>query len=114
MKYYSDEDMKKLREAFEKTVLDWPKVTTKKMFGCPCYQADKKLFAFIVTDGVVITQLSEDDFDAVSNKFDAEPFSTGKRTVSKWLKVPLLEKKDLKKIIEYVNKSYKTALKKED
>jgi hypothetical protein len=112
MKYYSEDDMRDLREALEKTVLEWPKVTTKKMFGCPCYQANKKLFAFIVTNGVVITQLSEDDFNAVSNKFTARPFSTGKRTVSKWLKIPLMNKKDLKTILDYVNISYKTALKK--
>jgi len=55
MKYYSEEDMKDLRRVFEKEVLSWPEVSTKRMFGCPCYQADKRLFAFLVTDGLVIT-----------------------------------------------------------
>ena len=43
---YSEYARAYLRRAFEGHVLEWPQVTTKKMFGCPCYQAKGKLFAF--------------------------------------------------------------------
>ena len=41
MKYYSEEENRELRLAFEDIVLDWARVTKKKMFGCPCYKADE-------------------------------------------------------------------------
>ena len=55
IKYYSEEETKELRLAIEKEVLNWAHVSTKKMFGCPCYQAKGKLFVFLVTNGIVIT-----------------------------------------------------------
>ncbi len=39
----------------------WTHVSTKKMLGCPCYQADGKLFMFLVAKGIVITQLTPVD-----------------------------------------------------
>ena len=47
MRYYDEEKMRNLRQNIEKEILSWPKVTTKKMFGCPCYKFNKKLFAFL-------------------------------------------------------------------
>ena len=34
MKYYSEEETKDLRLAFEDIVLNWARVSKKKMFGC--------------------------------------------------------------------------------
>ena len=56
MQYYNEEKMKNLRLKLEKEILSWPNVTTKKMYGCPCYKYKEKLFAFLVTDGVVLTK----------------------------------------------------------
>lgn len=61
MKYYSEEETKELRQALEEQVLNWTGVTKKKMFGCPCYKANEKLFAFLVTNGIVITKLQPSD-----------------------------------------------------
>ena len=54
MKWYSEEETKELREAFEKEILKWPQVDFKKMFGCPCYLANGKMFAGMVTKGIVL------------------------------------------------------------
>ncbi|UCG70976.1 MAG: hypothetical protein JSV09_08270 [Thermoplasmata archaeon] len=111
MKYYSEEETKDIRSAFEKEVLDWPEVSTKKMFGCPCYQADSKLFSFLVTKGVVITKLDEKERGAIDKKFPTEPFQAGKKTVQAWIRIPVENKTDLNKTMPFVKKSYKTALK---
>ena len=58
MKYYDEEKMHDIRLKIDKEVLSWSNVTTKKMFGCPCYKYKDKLFAFLVTEGVVLTKLS--------------------------------------------------------
>jgi len=106
MKYYSEEKMEPIRLAFEKRVLKWPKVSTKKMFGCPCYQVNKKLFAFLVDQGVVITQLDQLEREALSSKFGAAPFKAGKKVVQNWLRIPLKDKQDLSRILRFVKKSY--------
>lgn len=47
MKYYDEEKMKNLRLKFDEKLLIWPDVTTKKMYGFPCYKNKNKLFAFL-------------------------------------------------------------------
>ncbi len=55
MKLYAEEEARRTRLRFEEEVLDWPEVTTKKMFGCPGYQAAGTLFAILITRGLVMT-----------------------------------------------------------
>ncbi len=110
MQYYSEDEMKDIRIAFEETVLQWPKVSTKKMFGCPCYKANNKLFAFLVTGGVVFTKLSETDRESVSNQFKTTPFQAGKKSINKWPQVSIQDKAELSNIILFVEKSYNAAL----
>lgn len=112
MKYYSEEDSGDFRKALEIEVLEWPKVTTKKMFGCPCYQADTKLFTFIVTNGIVITQLTDDDREEASMKFKTSPFQAGKKTVKAWVQISINHKRELDNIIPFIKKSYHLALEK--
>ena len=110
MKYYSEEETKDLRLAFEDIILDWEKVTKKKMFGCPCYKADEKLFTFLVTKGVVITKLDEKEREAITNQFKTAPFQAGQKTVHNWIKIPIESKLDIDKIIPFVKKSYDNAV----
>jgi len=57
MKYYEEAQMKDVRSTLEEAILAWPHVSTKKMFGCPSYSVKGRLFAFLVTKGVVLTRL---------------------------------------------------------
>ena len=109
MKYYSEEETRDLRLAFEEQVLSWPRVTKKKMFGCPSYKADEKLFAFLVTNGVVITKLDKNERETISSKYPTTSFQAGKRTVQNWVKIPIENKSDIDKIIPFVKKSYNNA-----
>ena len=111
MKYYSEETSKLLRLGFEEKVLRWPQVSTKRMFGCPSYQANGKLFAFLVTNGVVITQLSQADRDKISRQRHAI-FQGGKRIVQDWLRLPIENGIDLGRVMPFVRKSYDSALRK--
>lgn len=110
MKYYSEEDTRDLRLAFEKQILCWPRVSTKKMFGCPCYKADGRLFAFLVTDGIVITKLSQPERKTLSHQYQATFFQAGKKVVQNWLRFQLKNQKELDKIMPFVKRSYKSAI----
>ena len=102
--------MQKIRAALEDKILNWDDVTTKKMFGCPCYKANNKLFGFLVTNGVVFTKLSETERSVVVEKFNAEPFNAGKRSMGRWPQVTINDTKEIDKIIPYLKKSYNNAL----
>ncbi len=80
------------------------------MFGCPCYQANGKLFVFLVTKGIVITKLDNEEKKILSQQFLTTPFKTGKKTVQDWARIPINSKKDLDQIIPFVRKSYDRAL----
>jgi len=106
MQYYNEEKMQNIRLKIEKEILSWPDVTTKKMYGCPCYKYKNKLFAFLVIDGVVLTKTNEQDKIKLSKYFQIKPFQTATRTMNNWPQIPLNEKSDFKKIIPFIKKSY--------
>ena len=106
MQYYNEEKMKNFRLKIEKEILNWPEVTTKKMYGCPCYKYKEKLFAFLVTDGVVLTKASEQDKNLLSKEFKIKSFQATKRTMKGWPQIPVDETSDLEKIVPFIKNSY--------
>ena len=106
MQYYNEEKMKIFRLRIEKEILNWPDVTTKKMYGCPCYKYKDKLFAFLVTDGVVLTKASEQDKLKLSKEFTIKPFQASTRTMKGWPQIPVDETSDLDKIIPFIKNGY--------
>jgi hypothetical protein len=109
MKYYSEGEMTHLRGIFEDLVLKWPHVQTKKMFGCPGYQVNGKLFAFLVTNGLVLTKLTPFDREKLSVQYETIPFQAGNRTVQRWIQVPLETKEDIEKTLPFIQISYTEA-----
>ncbi|KYK23906.1 hypothetical protein AYK25_00625 [Thermoplasmatales archaeon SM1-50] len=73
--------MKNFRLKIDNEILNWPDVTTKKIYGCPCYKYKDKLFAFLVTDGVVLTNVNEQDKTKLSKEFKIKPFQSATRTM---------------------------------
>ena len=110
MKYYSEEETKDYRLAFEDKILKWAKVTKTKMFGCPCYKANEKLFTFLVTKGVVITKLNEKERETVSSQYQTTPFQAGKKTVKNWIRIPIENKSDVDRVMPFVKKSYEKTI----
>jgi hypothetical protein len=106
MQYYHEEKMHNLRLRIEKEVLSWPGVTTRKMYGCPCYKNKEKLFAFLVTDGVVLTKLNEQDAIKLSKEFTVKPFQAGRRRMNKWPQISVDAASDVEKIVPFIKKSY--------
>ena len=106
MQYYNEEKMQKLRLKLEKEILNWPYVTTKKMYGCPCYKFKKKLFAFLVTDGIVLTKINEQDKIKLSKEFKIKPFQAANRIMKNWPQIPFDETSNIEKIIPFLKNSY--------
>ena len=109
MKWYIEEQTKELRKAFENEVLRWPNVDYKKMFGCPCYLANGTMFAGLVTKGIVITKLTEEEKQELNKIKQAGPFVVGERVIKSWVHMEL-EPNELPNILLYVKKSYAKAL----
>jgi len=111
MKYYNEEKMQNIRLEIEEEILGWSHVSTKKMYGCPCYKYKNKLFAFLVTDGVVLTKASEQDKMKLSKEFSIKPFQAATRTMKNWPQIPVNESSDFTKIITFIKNSYNNSKK---
>ena len=109
LKWYIEEETKELRRAFESEVLGWPQVDYKKMFGCPCYLANGKMFAGLVTKGIVITKLDEPEKEELNKVRKIKPFEAGDRVIKSWVHMDL-EPEDLKQVMPFVKKSYERAI----
>ena len=111
LKWYNEELTSELREALEKEIIGWYKVTFKKMFWCPCYLANGKMFAGLITKAVVITKLTEFEIIEIKKLHETKPFNVGGKTLKKWVCLPL-DPIDLKSILPLIVKSYERALNK--
>ena len=108
MKWYIEEETRELREAFEQEILKWPQVDYKKMFGCPCYLANGKMFAGLVTKGLVITKLKSAEKEELQKLREIKPFVAGSKIIRSWVQINL-DPQELKEIMPYVKKSYERA-----
>jgi hypothetical protein len=110
MKHYHEEQAKEMKRLLEQEILHWPQVSSKKMFGCPGYQAGDKLFAFLVTDGVVLTQLDEAERESLFRQYPSTFFQAGEKIIRSWARVFIDEERELKQLLPYLRRSYETAL----
>lgn len=109
-RYYDEAAMGRVRTDLERRVKDWPGVRAGQMFGCPCFDANGKLFAFVATGGVVLTQLDEGERDRLANEFGAGPFAPDPgRAATKWSHVPAEKPEDLEPLLPWIRKSYEVA-----
>lgn len=109
MKYYDEIRMRDVRETLETEILKWPDVARKEMMGCLCYFRGKKFFAFLVTNGIVLTKLADGDRSMLAKQVDSKPFDMAGRTASNWIQVTVRKPPDLQPVLPYVKKSYDAA-----
>ena len=107
MKYYIEEETVDLKAAQDKEILSWDGVEERKMMGCPSYLVGRKMFALVVTGGIVITKLDDLQKEALSNVHQWEPFNAH-RTIKKWAHLKL-ESSLVENILPFVKMSYVTA-----
>src|SRR5438105_13720225 len=105
MKYFDEEKMADIREAFDSEVLKWKDVVSRPMMGCLCYLRKRKFVFFLVTDGIVIMKLSDKDQTVLKDKFGGKTLEMAGQTSRLWVN-PLKSTKDLKLVMSFVRKSY--------
>jgi hypothetical protein len=98
--------MAEIRKMFDVEVLTWRGVTSKPMMGCLCYFYNRKFIGFLVTDGVVLMKLSENDQKQIKEKFGRKPFEMAGQTGRLWV-TPLNGPKDVRSVMPFVRKRYK-------
>ena len=108
MKYFDKEKMGQIRDELEKEILKWPGVSSREMMGCLCYLHGKKMIGFLVTDGIVISKLSEQDQTDLSKLSKKVSFKMGGKTI--WKPVWELKTRDnLLTILPFLKKSYQAT-----
>jgi hypothetical protein len=78
------------------------------MMGCLCYLHGKNMLAFLVTDGIVISKLSEQEEKDLSKLGKKVSFKMGGKTIRKpvW---QLKTRDNLRTILPFLKKSYQTT-----
>jgi TfoX/Sxy family transcriptional regulator of competence genes len=84
-------------------------VEERKMMGCLSYLVGRKMFALVVTKGIVITKLDDESKKALLGVHPWKPFDAH-RTIKKWAHLEL-EPEDVPSIISFIRKSYEAAKK---
>ena len=108
MKYFDTEKMSQIRNELEKEILEWPGVSSREMMGCLCYLHGKNMLAFLVTDGIVISRLSEQEEKDLSKLSRKTAFKMGGKSMRK----PVWELKtrdNLRTILPFLKKSYEAT-----
>src|SRR5207237_8067369 len=83
MKYFDPEKMGQIRDELEEEILQWPGVSSREMMGCLCYLHGKSMIAFLVTDGIVISKLTEQEQKDLSKVSRQMSFKMGGKTMRK-------------------------------
>jgi hypothetical protein len=109
MDQYSDESMHTIRVALERELFRWPDVTTRPIFGLPGYVVNGKVFALLVTGGIILTKLPESDRERVSKRFPTVPVTGHGGVIKAWVQMVIPETGDLSTILPFVKKSYDEA-----
>jgi len=99
-----------LLKLLEDELLNWPKVTSRLMFGYPSYQVEGRLFAFLADRGIVLTQLLKSDREKLGEQQAVSEFQAGERTIEHWVQVSLDNKRELNLVMPFLRKSYDIAL----
>lgn len=96
--------------ALDELVLDWPEVTTGKMFGSRSYRAKGVLFAMIGGKGLILTKLRPEQRQVAVEKHDAHAFVGRGKEVPAWTEFALDEAAGLQSIAAMVRDAYENAL----
>src|SRR6267143_327122 len=97
-----------IRDEREKEILEWPGVSSREMMGCLCYLQGKNMIAFLVTEGIVISKLSEQEQKDLSKLSKKASFKMGGKTMRKpvWA---LKTRDNLRTILPFLKKSYQAT-----
>ncbi len=75
--------MGEIRKELEQEILKWSGVSSREMMGCLCYLHGKNMVAFLVTDGIVISKLSEQEERELSKLNKKMSFKMGSKSIRK-------------------------------
>jgi hypothetical protein len=109
MDRYSEESMHTIRVSLERDLFRWPGVTTRLIFCLPGYIVNGKVFALLVTGGIILTKLPEIDRALVFKRFQTVPVTGHGGVITEWVQIILPETGDLSTILPLVKKSYDEA-----
>jgi hypothetical protein len=75
--------MQVIQHELEKEILNWPGVSSREMTGCLCYLHGRNMIAFTVTNGIVISKLSEQEQNDLSKLSKRTAFKMSGKTLRK-------------------------------
>jgi TfoX/Sxy family transcriptional regulator of competence genes len=109
MAYYVEAEAKELREKFEDIVLAWEGVQKKVMFGSPSYSVNGSSFAMLVTGGIILTKLDDEQRDRLLEDPGAGYFGAHGRVMKRWVRIAIRNLSEIEKYLPWITASYNAA-----
>ncbi|HTY14898.1 MAG TPA: hypothetical protein VMC42_04255 [Methanoregulaceae archaeon] len=109
MPYYSEAESADLRLKIEEIVLEWPGVVKKMLFGSPAYAFGKTYFAMLVTGGIILTRLDDEEKAWLLGDPHAGYFEGHGRKMTKWIHIRILSLSDVDRYLPCLRSSYENA-----
>ncbi len=106
---YCTEHVQRFREALEPTLLGWEGVTVQPLYGCPSYQVEGYLFAFLVDEGIVLAHLPQAEREVLSRQYEVSEFQAGERIIPHWLLVRVAQPSMLQRLLPFLRRSYEAT-----
>jgi len=101
--------MHTIRVSLERELFRWAGVTTRPIFGLPGYIVNGKVFALLVTGGIILTKLPESERELISKRFPTVPVTGHGGVIAAWVQVRIPETGDLSTILPFAKKSFNEA-----
>jgi TfoX/Sxy family transcriptional regulator of competence genes len=109
MAYYVETEARELREKFEEIVLGWEGVQKKVMFGSPSYSVNGSIFAMLVTGGIILTKLDDEQRDRLLEDPGAGYFGAHGRVMKRWVRIAIRDPSEIEHYLHWVTASYHAA-----
>jgi hypothetical protein len=109
MPYYTEAESREIRLRIEEIVLGWPGVTKKMLFGSPAYSVGKSAFVMLVTGGIILTRLVEQEKARLLEDPAAGYFEGHGRVMKKWVRISIPTPSGIDPYIPFIMASYEAA-----
>ncbi len=106
---YCSERVKSWQSLVEPVMLEWEGVRIRSLYGCPAFQVEGYLFAFLVDEGIVLAHLSQTDRERLAAMYTVEEFKAGDRVIAHWLLVHIEQPQDWPRLLPFVRRSYEAT-----
>lgn len=97
------------KHAIDDVVIAWPGVRPKQVFGHRGYVRGRKMFGFLVDDGIAVKVASVEDASQLYGREDVAPFMYSGMEMRNWAVLPVRSESDVDECLSWLQRGYESV-----